>query len=90
METEPSPDSKPTRTFLRTADGGLVAGVLAGLARWGGLDATLLRAVTATTFVFATAIGLALPIAFWILPATVVALYLVGWAAMPAEPRSGE
>ncbi|MGY2873744.1 phage shock protein C [Marmoricola sp. URHA0025 HA25] len=59
----------PTKRLLRTRDDQMVAGVCGGLARYLGVDATLIRVAAVIALVFA-------------FPATVIG-YVLAWAIMP-------
>lgn len=66
------PAPKPERKRLvRTSDDKMIAGVCGGIARYTGLDATLVRVVLVAAVVFGFGAG--------------ILLYLVAWLLMPEE-----
>lgn len=67
-----SPTGKPTRFLSRPRDERKIAGVCAGIARYLGVDVTLIRILT-------------LVLAFWP-PGVGLIFYLVCWIVMPQEP----
>ena len=73
--TTPSPTPDPTppspKRLVRTRDDRWIAGVCGGVARYTGLDPTLVRLLT----VVLTVLGLG----------SVVVAYLVAWVLMPEE-----
>ena len=64
--------SDPASRLVRIKDGALIAGVLAGLARWLGWDVTMVRIV----FVVCSILSAAFP---------GLLVYLVMWLLMPQE-----
>ena len=64
--------SEPTQRLVRVSEGAILAGVLAGLARWLGWDATMVRIV----FVVCTLLSAAFP---------GVVIYLIMWLLMPRD-----
>jgi phage shock protein C len=73
MSTEhPTPPSpQPPKQLYRTRDDQMIAGVCGGLARYLGVDPTLVRVVAVIALVFA-------------FPATLVG-YVLAWAIMPTN-----
>ncbi len=73
MTQQPStpPGGQPMKRLIRTRDDRYVAGVCGGLARYFGVDPTLVRVIV----VVATLFGALLP----------AIGYLVAWAIVPAE-----
>ena len=67
-----SPDGKPARILSRPRDERKIAGVCAGIARYLGVDVTLVRIVVVVLALWPPSIGLI--------------LYLVCWIVMPQEP----
>ncbi len=63
---------KPVKTLSRPRDGRKIAGVCAGIARYLGVDVTLVRIAVVV-------------LAFWP-PSIGLILYLVCWVVMPQEP----
>jgi phage shock protein C len=70
MSTQQSPTPQPTKRLVRTRDDQMIGGVCGGLARYLGVDPTLVRVVAVVALVFA-------------FPATIVG-YLLAWAIMPS------
>jgi phage shock protein C len=70
MSTQQSPTPEPTKRLVRTRDDQMIGGVCGGLARYLGVDPTLVRVVAVVALVFA-------------FPATIVG-YLLAWAIMPS------
>jgi phage shock protein PspC (stress-responsive transcriptional regulator) len=71
MSTDPQPPAPPpVKRLVRTQDDQMIAGVCGGLARYFGVDPTLVRVVAVIALVFA-------------FPATLVS-YLLAWAIMPS------
>jgi len=70
MSTEQSPTPHHTKRLVRTRDDQMIGGVCGGLARYLGVDPTLVRVVAVVALVFA-------------FPATIVG-YLLAWAIMPS------
>lgn len=70
MSTQQSPEPQPTKRLVRTRDDQMIGGVCGGLARYLGVDPTLVRVVAVVALVFA-------------FPATIVG-YLLAWAIMPS------
>ena len=68
MSTQ-SPVPAPPKRLVRTRDDQMIAGVCGGVARYFGVDPTLVRVVAVVALVFA-------------FPATLIA-YLLAWAIMP-------
>ena len=67
--------TEPTTRLVRVSEGAMLAGVLAGLARWLGWDVTVVRIV----FVICTILSAAFP---------GILIYLIMWLLMPREtPR---
>lgn len=66
----PTPPQQPRRLY-RTRDDQMIAGVCGGLARYFGVDPTLVRVVAVVALVFA-------------FPATIIG-YLLAWAIMPSN-----
>lgn len=64
--------SEPAPRLVRVQQGALLAGVLAGLARWLGWDVTMVRIV----FVICSVLSAAFP---------GLLIYLVMWLLMPKE-----
>jgi phage shock protein C len=71
VSTEQSPTPQPPKRLVRTLDDQMIAGVCGGLARYLGVDPTLVR----------VAAVIALVLAF---PAALIG-YLVAWAIMPGN-----
>ena len=72
MSTEPqAPAPRPVKRLVRTRDDQMIAGVCGGLARYLGVDPTLVRVAAVIALVFA-------------FPAALVG-YLLAWAIMPSE-----
>jgi phage shock protein C len=69
MSTEYQPPA-PAKQLVRTQDDKMIAGVCGGLARYLGVDATLVRVVAVVALVFA-------------FPATAIG-YVLAWAIMPS------
>jgi phage shock protein C len=67
---QPQPQQPPKRIY-RTRDDQMVGGVCGGVARYFGIDPTLVRVVAVVALVFA-------------FPATIVG-YLLAWAIMPSS-----
>jgi phage shock protein C len=65
----PSPTRQPAKRLVRTSDDQMIGGVCGGLARYFGVDTTLVRVVAVIALVFA-------------FPATVIG-YVLAWAIMP-------
>lgn len=70
MSTQ-SPVPQPTKRLVRTRDDQMIAGVCGGIARYLGVDPTLVRVVAVVALVFT-------------FPATLIA-YLLAWAIMPTN-----
>jgi len=66
----PGPAYQPPKRLVRTRDDQMIAGICGGLARYLGVDPTLVRVVAVVALVFA-------------FPATIVG-YLLAWAIMPS------
>jgi phage shock protein PspC (stress-responsive transcriptional regulator) len=66
----PGPAYQPPKRLVRTRDDQMIAGVCGGLARYLGVDPTLVRVIAVIAPVFA-------------FPATIVG-YLLAWAIMPS------
>ena len=62
----------PTRTLSRPRDDRKIAGVCSGIARYLGVDVTLVRILTVVLAIWPPAVGLI--------------VYLVCWIVMPQEP----
>jgi phage shock protein PspC (stress-responsive transcriptional regulator) len=69
MSTEHQPPA-PVKQLVRTQDDKMIAGVCGGLARYLGVDATLVRVVAVIALVFA-------------FPAASIG-YVLAWAIMPS------
>jgi phage shock protein C len=67
-----SSTGKPTKTLTRPRDDRKIAGVCAGIARYLGVDVTLVRIVVVVLALWPPSIGLI--------------LYLVCWIVVPQEP----
>ncbi len=67
-----SATGKPTRTLTRSREDRKISGVCAGVARYLGVDVTLVRILTVVLAIWPPAIGLI--------------AYLVCWIVMPQEP----
>lgn len=65
------PSQKPVKRLVRTRDDQMIAGVCGGLARYFGVDPTLVRVVAVVALVFA-------------FPAALIG-YLIAWAIMPSN-----
>ena len=70
MSTQQSPSPQPAKRLVRTRDDQMIGGVCGGVARYFGVDPTLVRVVAVVALVFA-------------FPATIVG-YLLAWAIMPS------
>lgn len=70
MSTQ-SPVPTPPKRLVRTRDDQMIAGVCGGIARYLGVDPTLVRVVAVVALVFG-------------FPAAVIA-YLLAWAIMPTN-----
>jgi len=64
------PAYQPPKRLVRTRDDQMIAGICGGLARYLGVDPTLVRVIAVVALVFA-------------FPATIVG-YLLAWAIMPS------
>ena len=71
---QPGPAYQPPKRLYRTRDDQMIAGVCGGLARYFGVDPTLVRVVAVVALVFA-------------FPATIIG-YLLAWAIMPSGTAS--
>ena len=74
MSTEiptPPPAPQPQKRLYRTRDDQMIAGVCGGLARYLGVDPTLVRVAAVIALVFA-------------FPAALIG-YLLAWAIMPSS-----
>jgi phage shock protein C len=69
--TTQAPTGQPPKRLLRTEDDKMIAGVCGGLARYLGVDPTLVRVVAVIGLVFA-------------FPATIIG-YVLAWAIMPTN-----
>lgn len=67
-----SATGKPTRTLSRPRDERKIAGVCAGIARYLGIDVTLVRILTVVLVIWPPAVGFI--------------FYLVCWIVMPQDP----
>ena len=67
---EPSPQHRPQKRLVRTRDDQMIAGVCGGLARYFGIDPTLVRVLAVIALVFT-------------FPAGLIG-YLLAWAIMPS------
>jgi phage shock protein C len=70
MSTPQSPAPRPMKRLVRTRDDQMVAGICGGVARYLGVDPTLVRVVAVIALVFA-------------FPATIIG-YLLAWAIVPS------
>jgi phage shock protein C len=68
--TPPPPAPQPLKRLVRTRDDQMIAGVCGGLARYFGVDPTLIRVAAVIALVFA-------------FPAALIG-YLLAWAIMPS------
>ena len=69
--TSQNPAPQPVKRLYRTRDDQMIGGVCGGVARYFGIDPTLVRVVAVVALVFA-------------FPATIVG-YLLAWAIMPSN-----
>jgi phage shock protein C len=73
--TNPSPgnipEPQPAKRLYRTRDDQMIAGICGGVARYFGVDPTLVRVIAVVALVFA-------------FPATIIG-YLLAWAIMPSN-----
>jgi phage shock protein C len=73
--TNPSPSNipepQPAKRLYRTRDDQMIAGICGGVARYFGIDPTLVRVIAVVALVFA-------------FPATIIG-YLLAWAIMPSN-----
>jgi len=70
QDNGPGPAYQPPKRLVRTRDDQMIAGICGGLARYLGVDPTLVRVIAVVALVFA-------------FPATIVG-YLLAWAIMPS------
>jgi phage shock protein PspC (stress-responsive transcriptional regulator) len=74
MSTQQPPTQQPPKRLVRTRDDQMIAGVCGGLARYLGVDPTLIRVAAVIALVFA-------------FPAALIG-YLLAWAIMPSGDAS--
>jgi len=71
-ESIPSPTRKPAHSLSRPRDERRIAGVCSGIARYLGIDVTLVRILTIVLTIWPPAVGLI--------------FYVVCWIVMPQQP----